>query len=136
MAWDYKRILIFNRTQERAQSMARALGLPDTCAQPLEAALDYAGQLDLCVNTIGPGGYDSRALVQSLPGHGIVSDIVYHPRITPILAQASARGLTICDGLGMLAYQAVPGFMRWFEPPEAPVVDEALLTKLAEALTP
>ncbi len=46
--------------------------------------------------------------------HAVVSDIVYAPLETPLLAKARARGLTPVDGLGMLLHQAVPGFEIWF----------------------
>ena len=49
-----------------------------------------------------------------LPKTAIVTDIVYAPLITPLLADAQARGLRIVDGLGMLLHQAVPGFEAWF----------------------
>jgi len=49
-----------------------------------------------------------------LPDNAIVSDIVYVPLETPLLAAARARGLVGVDGLGMLLHQAVPGFERWF----------------------
>ncbi|TIW32485.1 MAG: shikimate dehydrogenase, partial [Mesorhizobium sp.] len=49
-----------------------------------------------------------------LPDHAIVTDIVYVPLETPLLAAAKARGLKTVDGLGMLLHQAVPGFERWF----------------------
>ncbi len=55
----------------------------------------------------------------NLPDHAIVTDIVYVPLQTPLLAAARARGLKTVDGLGMLLHQAVPGFERWFgERPE------------------
>jgi shikimate dehydrogenase len=44
----------------------------------------------------------------------LVSDIVYVPLVTPLLAAAVARGNPTVDGLGMLLHQAVPGFERWF----------------------
>src|SRR5215211_5334742 len=43
-----------------------------------------------------------------------VSDIVYVPLETPILAAARERGLRTVGGLGMLLHQAVPGFAHWF----------------------
>ncbi|TIT11820.1 MAG: shikimate dehydrogenase, partial [Mesorhizobium sp.] len=49
-----------------------------------------------------------------LPDHAIVTDIVYVPLETPLLAAARGRGLWTVDGLGMLLHQAVPGFERWF----------------------
>jgi shikimate dehydrogenase len=54
----------------------------------------------------------------------IVTDIVYVPLETPLLAKARQHGLATVDGLGMLLHQAVPGFERWFG--VRPVVDAAL----------
>jgi shikimate dehydrogenase len=48
------------------------------------------------------------------PADAVVTDIVYAPLETGILAQARARGLTTVDGLGMLLHQARPGFRAWF----------------------
>jgi shikimate dehydrogenase len=50
----------------------------------------------------------------TMPEKAVVTDIVYVPLITPILAQAQAQGLATVDGLGMLLHQAVPGFEKWF----------------------
>jgi shikimate dehydrogenase len=50
----------------------------------------------------------------ALPKDAVVADIVYNPLETGLLAAARARGNRIVDGLGMLLYQAVPGFERWF----------------------
>ena len=44
----------------------------------------------------------------------LVTDIVYVPLVTPLLADAKAHGLPVVDGLGMLLHQAVPGFEAWF----------------------
>ena len=49
-----------------------------------------------------------------LPKSAVVTDIVYAPLVTPLLADARARGLRTLDGLGMLLHQAVPGFEAWF----------------------
>jgi shikimate dehydrogenase len=50
----------------------------------------------------------------ALPATALVTDIVYTPLETPLLAQARAQGCMAVDGLGMLLHQAVPGFERWF----------------------
>jgi shikimate dehydrogenase len=50
----------------------------------------------------------------ALPKDAVVADIVYSPLETELLAAARARGNRVVDGLGMLLYQAVPGFARWF----------------------
>jgi shikimate dehydrogenase len=49
-----------------------------------------------------------------LPKSAIVTDIVYVPLETPLLADSRARGMRAIDGLGMLLHQAVPGFEAWF----------------------
>lgn len=42
-----------------------------------------------------------------------VSDIVYHPQITPLLGAAKDRGAATVGGLGMLANQAALSFGLW-----------------------
>jgi shikimate dehydrogenase len=49
-----------------------------------------------------------------MPDQALVTDIVYVPLETPLLAAARRRGLKTVDGLGMLLHQAVPGFEKWF----------------------
>jgi shikimate dehydrogenase len=49
-----------------------------------------------------------------LPRRAVVNDIVYAPLETPLLAAARRRGNPVVDGLGMLLWQAVPGFEAWF----------------------
>jgi shikimate dehydrogenase len=54
----------------------------------------------------------------------IATDAVYVPLRTPFLRMAEARGMRTVDGLGMLLYQAVPGFARWFG--IEPMVDDTV----------
>jgi shikimate dehydrogenase len=49
-----------------------------------------------------------------LPVSATVTDIVYRPLETSLLAAARARGNPVVDGLGMLLHQAVEGFHAWF----------------------
>ena len=55
-----------------------------------------------------------RIDLSTLPEDALVADIVYSPLETKLLAAAKGRGNRVVDGLGMLLYQAVPGFERWF----------------------
>jgi shikimate dehydrogenase len=74
-------------------------------------------EAELLVNTTSLGMAGQPPLevdLAPLPGYATVTDIVYVPLETPLLAQARARGLRTVDGLGMLLHQAVPGFARWF----------------------
>jgi shikimate dehydrogenase len=73
--------------------------------------------VSLLVNTTPLGMAGQSALTIDLAGlrdDAVVSDIVYVPLETPLLADARARGLRSVDGLGMLLHQAVPGFAAWF----------------------
>lgn len=110
------RLLIANRTRERAQALAETLG-PEAQAVDWQARAEAVGEADLVVNTtaLGMKGQPPLALdlTAARPGT-IVADIVYVPLETPLLAAARARGLVAVDGLGMLLHQAVPGFERWF----------------------
>jgi len=115
-----RRILVANRTLAKAQDLAR--GLEGYGAATLEALawedLDRVlSGSQLIVNTTSLGMAGQPPLHMDLakaPRGAIVSDIVYVPLKTPLLAAAEARGLRTVDGLGMLLHQAVPGFERWF----------------------
>jgi len=52
--------------------------------------------------------------LDALPATALVSDIVYVPRETPLLAAARKRGNPAVNGLGMLLHQARPAFRAWF----------------------
>lgn len=82
---------------------------------------------DLLVNatSLGMTGKDPLDIDLSLlPKHALVTDIVYTPLMTELLKNAKARGNPVVDGLGMLLYQAVPGFAAWFG--QTPEVTDAL----------
>jgi shikimate dehydrogenase len=110
------RIVVANRTDGKARELAvfepaRIEPIPwgDIPIRLAEA--------DLLVNTtsLGMAGQPSLEIdLSPLPRDAIVTDIVYVPLETPLLAQARARGLRTVDGLGMLLHQAAPGFARWF----------------------
>jgi shikimate dehydrogenase len=68
--------------------------------------------------------------LEGLPKTALVTDIVYAPLITDLLAQAKKRGNPVVDGLGMLLHQARPGFHRWFgiDPEVTPELREFVLS--------
>src|SRR5262245_47829426 len=109
-------IRLLNRTPARAQTLAAELGHP---VRPLEwrernGALEGAAML---VNTTNQGMVGEPPLdvdLAALPFTALVSDIVYIPRETPLLAAARARGNPTVNGLGMLLHQARPAFQAWF----------------------
>ncbi|MGJ7505868.1 hypothetical protein [Variovorax sp. GT1P44] len=52
--------------------------------------------------------------LDALPAQALVSDAIYIPLETPLLAQARLRGHLTVNGLGMLLNQARPAFQAWF----------------------
>ena len=109
-------IRIANRTPSRAMELADRFG-PHVNGDGLEALPDLLADADILVNTSSAGmkgAGDFEIDLSPLPDHAIVTDIVYTPLETRLLAAAGGRGLKTVDGLGMLLHQAVPGFERWF----------------------
>jgi len=101
-------------------------------ALPLGTGIPAA---QLLVNTTSLGMLGQPNLVidlAPLPNDAIVYDIVYQPLITPLLAAAERRGLTIIDGLEMLVGQAAAAFELFFDQSAPRAYDEelrALLTR-------
>jgi shikimate dehydrogenase len=119
-------VRLLNRTAERAHTLAAELGGP---VHPVEWARRSAALADaaLLVNTTSLGMHGQPPLdltLDALPPTALVTDVVYTPLITPLLALARARGNPVVDGLGMLLHQARPGFRAWFG--VEPVVDDDL----------
>ncbi|GLS17245.1 shikimate dehydrogenase (NADP(+)) [Labrys miyagiensis] len=119
-------ILLANRTFERAQALATHFG-PKVKPMAWEEAGAVLPGTDILVNTtsLGMKGQPPLELdLAGLPETALVTDIVYVPLETPLLAKARSLGLRTVDGLGMLLHQAVPGFERWFG--VRPVVSQEL----------
>ncbi|MEP6019319.1 MAG: shikimate dehydrogenase [Paracoccaceae bacterium] len=118
-------ILLTNRTRVRAEAVADEFGNRVTVVDWVQAGniLDEAA---LVVNTTSlgmVGKSELRVPLDGLRSDSVVTDLVYTPLRTPLLAEAEARGCTTVDGLGMLLHQATPGFERWFG--KRPQVDDA-----------
>jgi shikimate dehydrogenase len=129
------KVTLANRTREHGDRLARELpGLHVIDWDRRDAALlDHA----LLVNTTSQGmtGHASLEIDLDRAAPGLtVADIVYVPLETPLLAAARARSLRSVEGLGMLLYQAAPGFRAWFG--IDPVVDDALRRFVAADLLP
>lgn len=115
-----------NRTRSRAEQLRDEFGprIEVVDWARMGEALDGAG-LVVNATAMGMTGQPPLALVpEALQPGMLVTDLVYSPLVTPLLAAAQARGCRTVDGLGMLLHQAVPGFARWFG--QQPEVDDAL----------
>jgi len=110
------RILLANRTRERAEALAQAFGPAVKVVgwEDHDRALAGCGLL-VNATSLGMTGKEPLDIdLAALPRDAVVADIVYSPLETRLLASARARGNRAVDGLGMLLHQAVPGFERWF----------------------
>jgi shikimate dehydrogenase len=110
------RVHVANRTSEKAQAFRDRFG---ERVHPVawEDAKGLLSGTQLLANATSLGMAGQPALdidVSDLPPNAVVTDIVYTPMQTPLLAAAGQRRLRTADGLGMLLHQAVRGFSLWF----------------------
>jgi shikimate dehydrogenase len=127
-------IHLLNRTRDKAEHLAATFG-PQIVPGDLSDFSQLAPKAGLVVNTTSIGMHGTRFEdidLDLLPRSALVTDIVYTPLITPLLADAAALGLRTVDGLGMLLHQAVPGFEAWFG--ARPTVDAALRRRIEATL--
>ena len=132
----FKDIRVINRTLSRALELADRFGAGVQVFSYGDTQ-DLLGDVGLLVNTTSLGMHGNSELPLDpalLPDRAIVTDIVYVPLQTPLLAAARDRGLKTVDGLGMLLHQAVPGFERWFgtRPNVTPELRALIVTDLGQ----
>jgi len=127
-------IILVNRTRSKAEELAHIFGRRVVVADWPDAKL-ASGAVATLVNTTALGMLGKDPLVFDcgcLQRDTLVTDIVYNPLETQLLAAARERGCATVDGLGMLLHQAVPGFEAWFG--VRPVVDDVLRQKVLAEL--
>ncbi|MCZ4316751.1 shikimate dehydrogenase [Comamonadaceae bacterium G21597-S1] len=111
-----REIRLCNRSADKARALAAELGAP-VRAVPWEQRHAALADAALLVNTTSQGMHGQAPLdlsLDALPPRALVSDLVYVPLVTPLLAAARARGNPVVGGLGMLLHQARPAFAAWF----------------------
>ncbi|MBK7205971.1 MAG: shikimate dehydrogenase [Thermomonas sp.] len=109
-------LTIVNRTPERADALADALGEPGRVHPRYLGDLAALGEFDLIVNaTSAARGGQLPALPRSLVGRRCAAvDLSYGEAAIPFLAWARANGChDAVDGLGMLVEQAAESFALW-----------------------
>lgn len=112
----FSTVHVVNRTETRARALVEAFG-PRLQAHAMAELPVHLRRADLFVNTtsLGMDGYVVPEIDFTVMNpQALVTDIVYVPLETPILAMARRQGLKTVDGLGMLLHQAAPGFEKWF----------------------
>jgi shikimate dehydrogenase len=124
-----ERIVIANRTIERAQELARQIApmylddkLERQSARLRAVGLDAAAlaaeveQVDLIVNATSLGLRAGDA--PPVPGHllrphHLIYDTIYNPARTPLIEAAVEAGARACNGLSMLLHQGALSIEIW-----------------------
>lgn len=86
---------------------------------------------DMLINStsLGMSGKDELEIdLNNLKKSALVCDIVCKPLMTKLLKQAQQQGNLTVTGIGMLVYQGVIGFEKWFK--IKPEVDKKLLDEM------
>lgn len=115
------RIVVANRTLERASRLASAMALqfPDTVLSVVSGFKELEeclADIDVLVNTTSLGMNRESPLplqLTGLPRSARVYDMVYAPPVTPLLQEALRLGLKYANGIGMLAAQGELAFTIW-----------------------
>jgi shikimate dehydrogenase len=120
-------LMIANRTAERADALADALGEPERAHSRYWDDLVNEGDFALVVNATSLGrdvGSEFRLPFQLSTPRTLAVDLNYGEAAIPFLAWARTAGCRdVVDGLGMLVEQAAASFELWHgvRPETAPV---------------
>ncbi len=104
---------IVNRTEANARRAA------ELSPVAVVASMADVATADIVINTTsvgmhaGPAPHESPVDTSLLRRQQLVADIVYSPRVTPLLADAARMGISVLGGLPMLVHQAVAQFEHW-----------------------
>lgn len=108
-------VRLTNRTRDKAEALAQEFGPQVKVIDWKDRNAAMAG-ISLLVNATTQGMHGQPALdvsLDDLPKTAMVSDAIYIPLETPLLAAARQRGHRTVNGLGMLLNQARPAFQAW-----------------------
>jgi len=127
-------LVIANRTPERADALADAIGAPSRAHTRYWEDLGNCGSFELIVDATSAGhGGEAVALPFSLPApRALCYHLSYGSAATAFLAWArAARAGQVLDGLGMLVEQAAESFAIWHDVrPDTDTVYDALRAEL------
>jgi shikimate dehydrogenase len=124
-------IILANRTRSRADQLRSDFGAKIKVVEWMKIQ-NYLSDASTIINTTSLGMLGKSDLpipLNTLKKHTLVTDIVYSPLETHLLATAAKMGCRTVDGLGMLIHQAIPGFERWFgtKPGDSQALRELLI---------
>ena len=118
-------LTIANRTLERAEALANRFasqGRVASCA--LDAIIPARYEIVLNATSASMHGAPLSIPREVLASSLLVYDLAYGPATRPFLSAASATGVRVSDGLGMLVEQAAESFFLWrgVRPETQPVI--------------
>ena len=124
-------IILANRTRSRADQLRSDFGAKIKVVEWMKIQ-NYLSDASTIINTTSLGMVGKTDLpipLNTLKKNTLVTDIVYTPIETHLLATATKMGCRTVDGLGMLIHQAIPGFERWFgiKPGDSQLLRELLI---------
>ena len=123
-----ERLIIVNRTLERAQQLATEVqqhtACPIFCLSDPEFLIPHSSSLIINATPIGmhlgngqPENEDSSPLhadiLARFASDTLIYDMIYHPTQTRLLCQARILGLRAFNGLSMLLHQGALAFTLW-----------------------
>jgi len=105
-------VSVWNRTPERAEELARDLGVAHV-ARPLATdLLVHCTSVGLDRSSSGPEGVEMLGLAGLDPPATVV-DLVYGSEVTPVVAWALAGGARVVEGTEVLVHQGALSLERW-----------------------
>jgi shikimate dehydrogenase len=109
-------VAVVNRTADRAVAAAELAGARGRVGGATELA---SAEVVVNATSVGMDGSGLVVDVDQLADGAVVSELVYSPEVTPLMAAARSRGLRAVGGLGMLVHQAGEAIRLWSgqEPP-------------------
>ena len=124
-------IILANRTRSRADQLRSDFGAKIKVVEWMKVQ-NYLSDASTIINTTSLGMVGKTDLpipLNTLKKNTLVTDIIYTPIETHLLATATKMGCRTVDGLGMLIHQAIPGFERWFgiKPGDSQALRELLI---------
>jgi shikimate dehydrogenase len=107
--------LVLELAQPCAPCPLYALGLePDVLAAEIaETTLLVQSTSATLSSAPDAAAFAASLAIERLPARASVTDLVYRPLVTTVLARARERGLKTVDGLGMLLHQGALAFELW-----------------------
>ena len=135
----FKKIYIYNRTKQKAENLVDNLKNVIDISNIIildEVTAENLQNLDLIVNSTPIGMQNNlkhNFSLQSIENSNChIYDLIYNPLLTPLLQEAKSLNLPIVTGIGMLIYQALPGFEYWFK--QKPELNSSEVSQLIELL--